>query len=400
MRRLPFVVLAYIVALSLPGLFSIEANSASFILYQAACLFIASLLIIVEYIKRPKEVKFSKSTLALPLIYMALLTISTVYSVYLAMADNQSMASLAQFFLPIILCVMLVFGTGYSQISYSRFKQVLSLLLIFAVLSSLYNIIVNYEAILNIPTITGSYNVDIKGFFYNRNVFGFMLACGLSSGIFLFSEKKRTTTLFALLIVGANMVFTMSRGAMLFFGIFLVMFLFLKTKNRVRTLLAIIVSFVLMFALASGNDFVQNNIIRSENSDTGRSSLREYGISYYTKGNLFLGSGQQAITAIEEDEGHSSYHNLYIETLVTQGAIGMLALIVILIFAYTKIRLLRHIDRRYYAFFSSLLVAYLIYCAVEALPLFYGTPNSLLMTYLLILLPIYILNNGAKEISK
>ena len=146
--------------------------------------------------------------------------------------------------------------------------------------------------------------------------------------------------------------------------------------------------------------FVQNNIIRADNGDTGRSQLRNYGIDHFMHNNIITGEGQNAIDYIVDKAGYDSFHNLYVETLATQGIVGIVALFLALVFSHRLIRKVRHKDYDFSLFLLAFLYSYIIYVMIEALPLFYATPNSVLTTYLLIVLPLFLTNNSQLQPSK
>lgn len=392
MNSMPYIILTYIVALSLPGLFSIETKSIAYAIYQIICILFLIFFIFINYIKYRKKITFPKPALYFVALYLSILTPSVVYSTYIAIANGDSIANIAQFILPIVLCSSLMIGSSYSKLSALELDKIMKFILLFILTCALYNMVINYETILSLSSINGSYDVDIKGFFTNRNVFGYMMACGMACGTVLFSKYKKPITLVIITIIGANLFFAMSRGAILFFLVFLTLFILSKTKNKIGATLVLTMLLALLAGVLFNNTFVQNNIIRSDNGDTGRSELRSYGIQRFIYGNIVLGEGQNAIKEIEKEFKHSSFHNLYIETLATQGLLGFAALIICTIYIWINIKQLKRYDLTYYSFFLSFFVAYLLYCTVEALPTFYATPNSIMTTYILILLPLFVLN--------
>ena len=269
--------------------------------------------------------------------------------------------------------------------------------MLFLVFSSVYNIVVNFHEIISIANITNSYQVNIKGFYSNRNVFGYMMAAGIGISIYLWTQKKKILYLFFGLIMALSMILAMSRGGILF--AILCVGLYLLFKYKAKMIIPMTIASITATVIIS-QPFVQNNIIRADNGDTGRSQLRNYGIDHFMHNNIITGEGQSAIDYIVDKAGYDSFHNLYVETLATQGIVGIVALFLALVFSHRLIRKVRHKDYDFSLFLLAFLYSYIIYVMIEALPLFYATPNSVLTTYLLIVLPLFLTNNSQLQPSK
>lgn len=393
MKQMAYIILFYTLGLSLPGLFLINPGSISYVLYQIVSLVAVTLLILINYLKYRDKISFSKPILYFLFTYTGLLTIAALYSTHLALADNRSLGSVAQFLLPPALCLTMLIGAGYSKLSQKEVNRILVIITLFIVFCAAYGVTIHYDTIVNLSSITNSYSADIKGFFANRNVFGYMLALGAACATFLFEKTRKITLLPVVVFLFASAILSMSRGAILLYIVFLATFILLKSKQKVIPATIMATTLIAAFTFFSGFAFVQDNIIRSDNGDTGRSELRSYGMQHFFNNNLLLGSGERAISSIESKFHHSSFHNLYIETLATQGVIGAISLVLCMLYIWKNIKLIKRYDKIYYAFFAALFFSYVVYCLIEALPLFYGTPNSAITTFILVLLPIFMINN-------
>lgn len=383
----------YLVAISLPGLFGIQANSSFFILFQIACFSVLLVSIALYALKQDKALTLPVTGVRFTWIYVGLLTIACLYAMMLALQNGGSFASMAQFFLPAMLAFIFLIGFGKTRIGKSEIDKFLVILLALTTASSVYNIIINFQDIVSIASITGSYQVDFKGFFYNRNVFGYMMAAGIACGLYLWTQQRKMIYLIAIAILAVSLFAAMSRGGILFIGIFSLVFFLSQAKSKILGVLAGLVILIPLLIFSSNQAFIQNNIIRSDNADTGRSGLREIGMRQFLQGNMIFGNGQKAITDLEERRGNSSYHNLYIEALATQGLIGLAVVFLGIGYAYNRIKKVKQYYKSLGSFFIAFLVAYVVYIFIEALPLFYATPNSILTTYIIILLPMLISNS-------
>ena len=382
------ILLLYFVGTSIPGLLGIEPQSGLYSLYQAGLFCGVALYTFYSIIRY--RTPASSSALIFAVIYSGLLSIAGVAAIFSALQSNVSITSIAQLLLPIVIALTFLTGYGGARIERDDLYNVMGVVVLFLFLCSVYNIVVNFSDIISLSTITNSYEVDIKGFFANRNVFGYMMALGISLATYLMIQTKKWGYLIPLIVMAISLVATMSRGGILFAIISVGLFLLVKYKMR---MFVPVLLFAGTAAYLSSQTFVQENLIRSDNGDTGRSSLREFGIDYFKEHNILTGSGQGAIDAIIEKYGHNSYHNLYIESLATQGLVGIIAVISALILSYRNIRIIKSHDRELGTFLLILLFTYALYVSIEALPLFYATPNSVLTTYLLVMLPLMLANS-------
>lgn len=391
------LLLLYFIATSVPGLFGLLPGEISFIAFQAVSFFAFAGLLSFFFLKKYKVTKAPKVGVRFIMLYLLLMTISFLNTAYMALRDGDSFFSMAQFFLPILMLIVIFFGYSHIRTNQESIELFFKFVIAFLVLSSIYNLIINQSSIINLSLISSTYETDFRAFFFNRNVFGFMMALGLAVTTYMWGNHKKIRYVLAGVVLASSLFLTMSRGALLFLFIFLFIYILLKSRSRIRALMVILIVIAVSLPAIASNSFLQDNIIRAESGDTGRGELQEHGLNYYLNNNLLLGSGQGAVNALENDMGHTSYHNLYIETLVTQGMLGIVIIILGILFSYSTIRKLKYINRSMYIFFFACLLAYVPYVFFEALPLFYATPNSVLITCVLIIFPLVLSNSIARN---
>lgn len=377
----------------MPGLFGIQANSTPFIIFQIICFSVLLLYVVTYLVRQWPRISLYKTEARFAWVYTGLLIITGLNVTMLATQDGEPFTSLAQFFLPAILASTLIVGFGRTAFQKQDIERFLQIILALTVVSSFYNIVINLQDLISIASISNSYDLDLKGFYYNRNVFGYMMATGVACGFYLWLQQKRPVYLLAVTVLITSLLATMSRGAIIFTLIFCIIFFLSQRKSKLISSLVVAALFIPAAVAIINQPFIQDNFIRAENADTGRSELREFGIDYTTQHNLLLGDGQRAIKALEKEHGYSSYHNLYIEALATQGILGVTIILLGVGYAFSRIRIIikRYNDLGF--FFLAYLLAYVVYILIEALPLFYATPNSLVATYIIILLPLFTVNS-------
>lgn len=392
-----YTLLLYLVATSTPGLLGMSPGSGAFIVYQAVCFLVFMLLTLVSMFVYRRDGVFSGYNLRFLLLYIGLLSSSLVYVLYVAIQQDESFMSMAQFFLPIGLTATMLLGFSNVSFSINVLHRFLTYVVMFLVGSSIYNIAMNFDTIASLASIENSYLVDVKGFFFNRNVFGYMMAVGIAIAVYVWTQTKKNIFMVGSTLMAISLVTAMSRGAFVFLGVFLLMFFLQTVRSKIKFLIGLAVFIVPVSLFIIGQPFVQNNFIRAEVGSSGRSSLQEFGISRYgNEDSILFGGGQKSLVALHEAYGHDSYHNLYLEVLFTQGLVGFAALVILLLFVYRNILVVKRHDKKAGSFFIALFVAYITYIFFEALPLFYGTPNSVLMTYLIVVLPVALVNSFSR----
>ena len=393
----PIALIAYLVAASIPGLFNLQPGTSKFIIYQVACFVVLWLYVLANIARHRARVLMSGPGFRFLIMYLGLMSASLVYVLFAAVQSGDSFLGMAQFFLPIALAATLIIGFGKTAITVLDFDRFIRLTLMLLVACSIYNIVVNLDGIMSLTSITGSYQVNFKGFFFNRNVFGYMMAMGIACTSYLwYKERKKLYILYAL-IIGVSLLAAMSRGAFVFLAIFLLLFALQVTRSKTKLALGIIILVVPILLFVSSQPFVQDNLIRADVGTAGRSDLQSAGVRNYLNGNLIFGGGQESIVALEHEFGASSYHNLYIEMLTTQGIIGVATILLLVGYIRVNLKLVKKSYKVTGSFLVAALIAYLVYSLFESLPLFYATPNSVLTTYILIMFPLFMVNGITTE---
>ena len=388
-RNAFYILLLYFIATSIPGLFGLRPGSGLFIAYQAVCFLLFALSTFMLLIIDRQNNKIKVFNLRFLLLYIGLLGISLVYVLFKAIQSGESFLSMAQFFLPIGLAITLLLG--FSKVSFPRelMFRFLKYIVLFLSMSSVYSIIVNFETIASLTSIENSYLVDIRGFFFNRNVFGFMMASGTAMSVYLWAQTKNKLYMISSILMLISLITAMSRGAIVFLCIYLVVYFYQTVKSKFKFVAFLAIIIIPLGLILANQPFIQNNLIRSEAGTSGRDELHSFGLRRYgNEDNIVFGGGQESLMALHRAYGHDSYHNIYLETIFTQGLLGILAFLTLLLFSARTIFQLKRYDKKMGSFLVAILCGYIIYVFFESLPIFYATPNSVLITYLLVVLPV------------
>jgi O-antigen ligase len=339
------------------------------------------------------------STKYLPLIALFLIsTFLTIWNSVVGTGNLSVLANSSQILPPIFMILFLVL-LGKERLSLLDVRKFNVYIISFAVFCSVYNLISNYAFIANEwLNVADPYESVLSSFYLNRNTFGFLLSFAIAAVILnLITEspkKNRLLYISTLLLLMTNLILTLSRGAILMTIIFFIIFTILR-KGVAGIFKAVVVLAILAFAVFSllGSDFVNVNLIRKETGTTGRDALQSYGVEYFQANNLLTGSGVGiAGSALFSDYGYSSFHSAYVTVLVDGGILYMITYIFILLVAFSNMKKIHRKNTEYGSFFMALFIAYVAYGFFEANILFRFDPNSILATFYLFLLPLYLAN--------
>lgn len=389
----------YFLATAIPGLFNIQTGSTKFYIFSSISLiiFIAWSL----YFSMSKKIS-SGYFLRYFFIYTFLIIIFIFNSIANTNINMVSMISSAQPILSVVYLLIFFVLFRKTKLTLNGFNHYLRLFVYFMVFAGLYNILVNYQNILNFSTIINPYQYDFKSLFYNKNVFGYMLALGSASAIYLYSclqkqNKEKKIYVFILVFLLLNLLLTLSRGGIIILLIFIIIYSIIKYRSRSIPIFFGITIIITCLVNTLGASFIQDNIIRSDEGTTGRDTLQSFALQRFSEINPLIGEGNKSIKIIDKKFGHSSYHSVYVETLMTQGLVGIVLLVMILGVIFRNILLIKNIDKGIYEFLLAFYIGYIIYCFIEALFLLNATPNSVITTILLLYFPRYILNSAQNK---
>lgn len=402
MRSIPYIIIGQFIATSLAGLLGIEAGSSVESLYRTSCAAIALMLIIIVLIHdlitraRDGQIKLTTKNLNFTILYILLSITSFTGTSLLSLSEGGGL----QLLLPTVLSIAILFLLGQYSFPAEGAKRVFLVILAFCFIASLYNLLANHDSVLSFLSIRDTYDVDLGGFFGNRNIMGRVMAIGALCGIYLFSERAYDRKIiFAMtLIVIISLILSMSRGGILFFLIASLLFIVLNAKNTMRALLIVALLAILSAPILT-IPFVQKNFIRTDRGDTHRSSLRSSG-GWQGDVNVLFGEGKKVISTLKENTGLSGYHNAYLETFLIKGGFGGLILALTLWRSLAMAVEIRSVHRGMGSLFIGLTAAFMVYSFFESVMLFTVSLSSVLITFMILLLPMFITNHMARSTGK
>lgn len=277
----------------------------------------------------------------------------------------------------------------------------------FAIFACVINMAKNYASINpSFLTVSDPYELSLSSFFTNRNTFGFILALAIIIIIGnwdkLVGYKVKIAKLTGLFILALNLILSLSRGALLFTAIFLILYILFTKSITAQVKALVLLALVLgTIYLLLGPLFVLNTVVRPETGLTHRDVVQNLGAGYFRSHNILFGSGPDApFSFIKSPYGYTSFHSSYITLLVTGGITLLASYILLYLLAFRNIIKIRRANRQLGSFLLATLIAFLAYSIIETNNLLSFEVNSFIITMYLLFLPIYVRNYYSELLSK
>lgn len=276
-------------------------------------------------------------------------------------------------------------------------------IVIMALISCLYNLVINFQAMMNFGEITNGYEVNLSSFYLNRNSFAQFIFLAIVANTYLLLIKKQKIYYIIYFLLGLNLFMTLSRGGLAATIIFGLVFMLFNGKRRlVRNLLLTLFSFLIFFLLwfnPMSNTFIVSILIREDAGSAGRSDLWLAGINLLNQTNWFLGVGE--FTSIKYFNGLGNtiteLHSFYIETLVKGGLLLFLFYIIVFVLMINRYKIIKSADKKTGIIYMSALVSLVFYCLIESISFFTMGYVGSVFTIFFITVPILYSNNFLKR---
>lgn len=341
------------------------------------------------------------------LLFAWLFMLSQSFTIYLALlraieVDNFDLINIFVRFIAVSIFVVLPSNLSISKKGLHSF---MSLIVLLGVVASVYNLVINFKGILNILSINNPYAVNYKSFFINRNGFAQFLFFAIVANTYLFFTKKSTSYLLIQIFFILNLVATLSRGAIVSLGIFLLLFYFLYFKERYLTKIIILLLLSILVIIIAFNkqisDFIIEMVIREEMGTTSRIALWQIGVEILNQYNWLLGIGYFTSTGFLNMKGYSitEFHSFYIDTLVGGGIVDLLLYLALFSYIILRINNIYRNDRHTGVIYFASYLALFFYGMFESISFFSMGYVSTIFTIFFITIPLLYSNNFANSES-
>lgn len=291
-----------------------------------------------------------------------------------------------------IICLVFVFlvNNNKSLINEISIRYVLISVVLFAVCSSIFNIYVNYESIMNLAAIRNAYEAKFTGFFLGRNQFGAYLYLSIVSCFYLENIYDTKVSVFIVLFLILNLLFTFSRTPILCTLLFLIISK-LKFSNPKIIFGSIMLTsiFVGFYVFTSIGDLADKFLIRSDVGSAGRiSRWMKLLMLVINEPSVLLGISPAGFKAfmLQNNFGFAHIDNAYLEILISYGIVGVFIYTVFLVyclFFVYKTMTVRSAKKVMIGFFFS----FLLFDALESMILFEAGLVQLIATVLFVVIP-------------
>lgn len=267
----------------------------------------------------------------------------------------------------------------------------------FMIIAAVYNIIVHFNSLLHITSLSVYNTEDICSFFDNKNTYGVFLLFGTLAAVILkiVLRQQRWAGIAVLFIV--NELMAMCRTALVLSAVLVLASFIVDRKTRFRGIILLILFIGAITVLAkqntSVNYFLTNTLFGNSNSLDARNDYITNMLPLARGGSFWFGYGNSNATQLAvKYTGNAYYHNTYLKCLISGGIIKL-----VLQISAIMLSIRYGLKNRFYnktignlCLLSTFI--YIIYAFVESVVLF-DTPVIAIMTVMFIIsIPILFYN--------
>lgn len=302
-----------------------------------------------------------------------------------------------------IFCLLLVYVL-YETVLYIRNIDIQDVIMfykvfaLFIMIAAIYNMIIHFNSLLHITSLTVYNTENISSFFDNKNTYGVFLIFGTLAVIILnvTLKQKRWSWLAILFLV--NELMAMCRTAVVLSVVLISMSFLIDNKTRLKKILLLVAIVGILMILVRKNPNINNYLI---NNLFGNSKSMDARNNYVTdmlpllKGShLWFGYGNSnAMALASKYTGNVYYHNSYLKCLISGGIIK-LAFQISAIVLSIKYALKNRTNNKTIGNVCLLSISiYVIYAFVESVVLF-DTPVVAIVSVMFIITMPVLFNNA------
>lgn len=239
----------------------------------------------------------------------------------------------------------------------------------------------------------------IQSFYLTRNAFGLLMAVCILLCVFMYLKngKKIRYALIGTYFL-LNLIMTLSRASYITVAAFVFFFLLMNTKKRLRIILVssalVLAAVLLYFNNPHIQYFVDTYMIRADSGVNGRNTIWKIALHEMDVWTVLFGKGLGISRVILDQQNFkvTSFHNIYLEMMLSGGVMYFLLFLYMLKTVFRKIKQLFPFDKESAVFFIACILSFMVYGFFEVSMLFYLDLNCLLETFLMITLPILYTN--------
>lgn len=266
---------------------------------------------------------------------------------------------------------------------------------------ALYCVFFRTDYFRNFLSLNVAYGNELSSFFLSGHEYGMYLIFGIISAYMCSknTSKKKYVTLYRLLILlfVVNLVLTLSRTSYTSFILIVCVFTFTSDNKNLKSRFALLLFAAALFFVFSSDarEFVPK-ILFKESNDAGRFDMWNSAIMLFKRGSLYeqiFGYGYSYINKyLDMNFQHSTFHNMFLQTLLIWGVFGLLYLFAIIFASIKNALSIRKIDKNLSALFLAMSLSTITFMMTNTACLMQSPIDSYMMTLFLVIMPKYVVN--------
>lgn len=320
------------------------------------------------------------------------------------LSNGMALSEALYYFFPLMF-ILLIYGVGGSfELNRKQLLTMCNMLIVVVAYTAIYALIFCFEQFENVFTITSAYGNELKSFLFSSHEYGLYLAFAIMAAILCLeldkelTQKKRGLYYTAIVLFSVNLIMTFSRTSFLALGVMLLCYTVAFARKGLRSTLcwSLITAIVLILIIPSLRDFFWQ-IVMKENNDAGREDLTKTAMTFFEESTIFekiVGRDFYYVNNyLQSSGGISSFHNAYITLLVSNGIIGVVLIVVMIILSLYDIYATAKskTELGYIAkFFIGPVIAAALVMMVNTTVLFASSIDSYFLTLFAVIVPRYV----------
>lgn len=287
----------------------------------------------------------------------------------------------------------------------SEIDKFYRIIVYFMLVASVYNIIVNFNSVLNMTSLSVYGENNICSFFDNKNTFGVFLLFGvLAASILKIMTNEIKWTLYACIFL-LNEFVAMCRTAIVISLVLIFLSFFLDENQRLKSIFSAIciigIVIIVLQSNASFNKFIFENLFGDSSSVDIRNSYIENMLPLAKGEHLLFGYGDSNASILAATyTGNQYYHNTYLKELISGGLLGVGIQISGIILSFFYGYRCRVYNKTIGNICIMSTVVYLVYSNFESVLLFDSPVVAMMAVIFIISLPILFYNSMANICSE
>lgn len=292
--------------------------------------------------------------------------------------------------------LLIVFFEYPKQIENIKLSNLLCFYKIYAyfiLIACLYNMIVNFNSLINITSISVYGSEDICSFFDNKNSFGVFLMFGCLAATIMRYYSKEKKWLIIIVIFIINELMAMCRTAIIISVACLILSFVLSINGISLRRILIVTCFIaaVTFVIAENekiNEYIFGNLFGSTKSLETRQNYVDNMYGLIRGIHIIFGYGTaNAKKLAYEYTGNHYYHNTYLNIIISGGLINMILFITIIFHSIKQSFNIvkKNVSSGMICILS--LMVYLVYAYVESVILFSTPVIAMVATIFVVSMP-------------